>query len=161
MILEIHTACQELCSLIFSAPTYEKHLKKLFAGKLHSLIFATLQGGLAQLARAFAWHAKGHRFDSGNLHPKSGKCRAFFMPAFVYIIYSQQLNKFYVGYSVDLIKRLSEHNAGMSAFTAKASDWVLKYSESFPDRESAIKREKEIKSKKSRKYIEWLISSAG
>jgi hypothetical protein len=25
-------------------------------------------GGLAQLARAFAWHAKGHRFDSGNLH---------------------------------------------------------------------------------------------
>ena len=27
-------------------------------------------GGLAQLARAFAWHAKGHRFDSGNLHKK-------------------------------------------------------------------------------------------
>jgi hypothetical protein len=26
------------------------------------------EGGLAQLARAFAWHAKGHRFDSGNLH---------------------------------------------------------------------------------------------
>lgn len=26
------------------------------------------KGGLAQLARAFAWHAKGHRFDSGNLH---------------------------------------------------------------------------------------------
>jgi putative endonuclease len=83
------------------------------------------------------------------------------MPAFVYIIYSQQLNKFYVGYSVDLIKRLAQHNAGMSVFTAKASDWVLKYSESFPDRDSAIKREKEIKSKKSRKYIEWLISSAG
>ena len=25
-------------------------------------------GGLAQLARAFAWHARGHRFDSGILH---------------------------------------------------------------------------------------------
>lgn len=25
-------------------------------------------GELAQLARAFAWHAKGHRFESGILH---------------------------------------------------------------------------------------------
>ena len=29
---------------------------------------SSINGGLAQLARAFAWHAKGHRFDSGNLH---------------------------------------------------------------------------------------------
>lgn len=44
-------------------------------------------GGLAQLARALAWHARGHRFDPGILHtirplrakalPGSGK--AFFM----------------------------------------------------------------------------------
>ncbi len=26
-------------------------------------------GELAQLARALAWHARGHRFDSGILHP--------------------------------------------------------------------------------------------
>lgn len=26
-------------------------------------------GELAQLARAFEWHSKGHRFDSGILHP--------------------------------------------------------------------------------------------
>ena len=26
-------------------------------------------GGLAQLARALAWHARGHRFDSDILHP--------------------------------------------------------------------------------------------
>ncbi len=25
-------------------------------------------GGIAQLARAFAWHAKGRRFDSDYLH---------------------------------------------------------------------------------------------
>jgi hypothetical protein len=31
-------------------------------------------GGLAQLARAFAWHAKGHRFDSGNLHSLNVCC---------------------------------------------------------------------------------------
>ena len=27
-------------------------------------------GGLAQLARALAWHARGHRFDSDILHPR-------------------------------------------------------------------------------------------
>ncbi len=29
------------------------------------------QGGLAQLARALAWHARGHQFDPGILHKKS------------------------------------------------------------------------------------------
>ena len=28
----------------------------------------TLFGGLAQLARALAWHARGHRFDPDILH---------------------------------------------------------------------------------------------
>ena len=32
-----------------------------------------LNGGLAQLARALAWHARGHRFDSGILHKKITK----------------------------------------------------------------------------------------
>ncbi len=119
-------------------------------------------GGLAQLARAFAWHAKGHRFDSGNLHHISPVFPDFFsMHFFVYIIYSSQLDKYYVGYTADLSKRINEHNSGISNFTDKASDWVLKYYESQESRLSAMKREKEIKLKKSRKYIEWLISSAG
>ena len=80
---------------------------------------------------------------------------------YVYIIYSPLLDKYYIGYTTDLIKRLSEHNSGISTFTSKASDWVLKYHELFPKRELAMKREKEIKDKKSRKYIEWLISSVG
>jgi len=29
------------------------------------------KGGLAQLARALAWHARGHRFDSDILHNKN------------------------------------------------------------------------------------------
>jgi predicted GIY-YIG superfamily endonuclease len=33
------------------------------------------------------------------------------------------------------------------------------YSEEFPSRLEAIKKENEIKRKKSRKYIEWLIKS--
>ena len=34
------------------------------------ITFAIRNGGLAQLARAFAWHARGHRFDSDILHLK-------------------------------------------------------------------------------------------
>ncbi len=30
-----------------------------------------INGELAQLARALAWHARGHRFDSGILHKKA------------------------------------------------------------------------------------------
>ena len=80
---------------------------------------------------------------------------------FVYIIFSSSLNKYYIGYTTDLVKRLGEHNNRVSTFTSKASDWVLKYQQGFPERELAMKREKEIKNKKSRKYIEWLINSAG
>ena len=43
-----------------------KYQRKINIGKLS--LFLRPFGGLAQLARAFAWHAKGHRFDSGNLH---------------------------------------------------------------------------------------------
>ena len=35
--------------------------------------FATHSGGLAQLARAFDWQSKGHRFDSDILHPHPPK----------------------------------------------------------------------------------------
>ena len=44
-----------------------------FAPHSKSGIFASASmeanhGGLAQLARALAWHARGHRFDSDILH---------------------------------------------------------------------------------------------
>ncbi|MBS1774509.1 MAG: GIY-YIG nuclease family protein [Bacteroidetes bacterium] len=76
-----------------------------------------------------------------------------------YIIYSKKLDRFYVGYTDDIVVRLSQHNNGISTYTSKASDWELMYKEDFTDRESASLREKFIKSKKSRKYIEWLIIS--
>ncbi len=36
-----------------------------------------LIGELAQLARALAWHARGHRFDSGILHELANPFIAF------------------------------------------------------------------------------------
>ena len=80
---------------------------------------------------------------------------------YLYIIYSTTLDKYYTGHTIDPNKRLMEHNTGKSTFTASASDWILRYTEQFNTRELAKARELQIKKKKSRKYIEWLISSAG
>jgi putative endonuclease len=80
------------------------------------------------------------------------------MEYFVYIIYSSSINKFYVGQTQELAARVQQH---ITRKNLGANDWVLKHSESFPDRASAVRREAEIKAKKSRRYIENLISPVG
>ena len=53
---------------------------------------------------------------------------------------------FYVGMSNDLAERINEHNWGVkSEFTTKRRPVVLVWSEEQPDRNTARKREKEIK----------------
>ena len=79
---------------------------------------------------------------------------------FVYILYSRKLNRYYIGQTYNLEKRLRKHHSSTSHFTGKANDWVLKYTESYSTRKEAITRESEIKKKKSRKYIEYLINNS-
>ena len=77
----------------------------------------------------------------------------------VYILYSTSRNKYYVGYTgEDVSVRLCKHNSNHSGFTGKVGDWTIAYSEQYTDQSAALTREKEIKSRKSRKYIEQLIS---
>ena len=111
----------------------------------------------------FAWHAKGHRFDSGNLHQKgSENSESFlFMPFIVYILYSPILDQYYVGHTENIEDRLFRHNNSGSKSTKKANDWELVYTEKFSTKADAAKRELEIKKKKSQNYIKWLISSVG
>ena len=85
-----------------------------------------------------------------------------FPMAFVYILFSESLDKFYVGStSTDLADRLRRHLSGHSGFTAKAKDWGIVYTETFPDKAKALKREKEIKAWKSRAMIAKLIRETG
>ncbi len=80
---------------------------------------------------------------------------------FGYVLYSAILDKYDVGCTENLDRRIQQHNDGMSHFTSKANDWVLKYSCAFDSRNEALIWESSIKKKKSRKYIEFLIGSAG
>jgi len=77
----------------------------------------------------------------------------------MYIIYSSISDRYYTGHTADLIKRIEQHNSGYSLSTKTGIPWELVYKEEFNSRRNAMKRENEIKRKKSRKYLEWLIES--
>lgn len=77
---------------------------------------------------------------------------------YIYILYSKIVDKYYVGQTENIEERMISHSSGISKYTSISTDWILVYSELFETRSQAIIRENEIKKKKSRKYIEWLIS---
>ena len=74
---------------------------------------------------------------------------------YAYILYSSVKDKFYIGHTEDVENRLLQHNTRNNLGT---NDWTVVYTEKYDNRSDAMKREKEIKYKKSRKYIEWLIN---
>jgi putative endonuclease len=76
-----------------------------------------------------------------------------------YIIFSQCLDKYYIGHTADLQQRLIKHLANHKGFTGKVNDWVIVYQETFDSKTEAYKRERVIKNWKSRKMIEKLIGS--
>jgi putative endonuclease len=78
----------------------------------------------------------------------------------VYILYSEKLDKFYVGRTEDLALRLKFHNDPIESrkFTAKGIPWELRSSIPCETKEQSIRLEKLVKQKKSRKFIESLLS---
>ena len=72
---------------------------------------------------------------------------------------------YYVGHTDDLPKRIAQHNDPkytLTTYTKKhKGPWLLVYSETFSTRADAMKREREIKAKKSRRFIEELIKRGG
>ena len=77
---------------------------------------------------------------------------------YTYILYSEHLNKFYIGSSHNPDERLIKHLENHQGFTANAKDWKIVYTQAFNSKTEAIKREFQIKKWKSRKMIEKLIN---
>jgi putative endonuclease len=77
---------------------------------------------------------------------------------YTYILQSLKDFSFYIGQCDDLDFRMSKHTDGMSKYTSSKRPLRLVYFESFKTRSEALKREKQIKKMKSRKYIKTLIS---
>ncbi len=79
---------------------------------------------------------------------------------FTYIIQSIKTDKYYIGSSEDPVKRLQQHNWSRTPSTKSGIPWKLVYQEKHNTRTGAVSREYQIKKKKSRKYIEFLINSS-
>ncbi|WP_439129249.1 GIY-YIG nuclease family protein [Polaribacter sp.] len=80
------------------------------------------------------------------------------MEYYVYILYSKALDKFYVGCSKDVEKRLQRHLFNHKGYTARTKDWVVVYKEICVNKIEALKRERQIKAWKSKEMIVKLIS---
>ena len=81
------------------------------------------------------------------------------MPFFVYILYSSLRDRYYIGHTGDdLQERLRKHNSNHKGFSGRIGDWQIVYTEIYPDKATAYQREREIKSWKSRKRMEVIIT---
>jgi putative endonuclease len=66
---------------------------------------------------------------------------------YVYILQSLKTKKLYIGYTNDLARRLDEHNTSRGGkYTRQNAPWTLVYSRPYPDRASAVKQERYLKS---------------
>ena len=76
---------------------------------------------------------------------------------YTYIIFSEILNKYYIGSTTNIEERLVKHNHNHKGFTGNKSDWKIVYFEEYMIKTDALKRELQIKKWKSRIKIEKLI----
>ena len=83
------------------------------------------------------------------------------MPYYVYILQSLKDNKYYIGSTSNVDKRLQFHNAGLQRSTKPRIPFKLVYKEELPDKTTALKREKQIKSFKGGRAFQRLISGEG
>jgi putative endonuclease len=78
---------------------------------------------------------------------------------YTYVLKSEKDGKLYIGWSDDLENRLSEHNKGLVNATCDRRPLKLVYYEACLSKESAIKREKVLKTGFGRKYIKRRLTS--
>jgi len=72
----------------------------------------------------------------------------------VYILYSENHKKKYIGYTSDLIERFRSHNKlATKGYTIKYRPWKVLHTEIFETKTEAIKRENQLKGGQGRDWI--------
>jgi putative endonuclease len=75
----------------------------------------------------------------------------------VYILFSKNRDRYYIGSTADVDGRLKRHNTDHAGYTGHSGDWKLLWKKVFDGKFAALEFERKIKSWKSRKMIEKLI----
>ncbi len=79
----------------------------------------------------------------------------------MYILESKIADRYYIGSTRDIEKRINEHNRRKRSWTNRFRPWKLTYAEEFSTRSDAVKRERELKSKTGIKEKLMIIKKAG
>ena len=82
------------------------------------------------------------------------------LPFCVYILLSQQDGNFYVGYTTDLPRRLTEHNEGRNTSTASRRPFTLLHCEFYLAQADAERRETYLKTAKGRRVLRILLAES-
>lgn len=72
---------------------------------------------------------------------------------YIYILKSVKNEHYYTGQTKNLENRLALHNSGQVKSTKRYRPWRLVYQEKYLNRNTAVKREKYLKSHTGRKWL--------
>lgn len=75
------------------------------------------------------------------------------MMHYVYALYSRKLDKFYIGVTNNLLKRIKEHKSGKVHTTYRMKDFELAYYEACLSKKDATARERQLKTGFGRGYL--------
>ena len=73
---------------------------------------------------------------------------------YVYKLYSSSLEKFYVGVTDNIERRIAQHNYGRGKFTSKGMPWELVIRLECKSRSEAMMLETQIKKRGIKRYLE-------
>ncbi|NNL91322.1 MAG: GIY-YIG nuclease family protein [Saprospiraceae bacterium] len=66
------------------------------------------------------------------------------MMYYTYILHSTKQNRYYIGYTNDIERRINEHNKKRVGYTKIADDWILVYKSEHEEKRSAMQEERKI-----------------
>jgi putative endonuclease len=84
--------------------------------------------------------------------------RAGLIMFYTYVLISKKDNKIYIGWTIDLKKRIIKHNSGLVESTKVRRPLKLIYYEACLNKKSAIEREKSLKTGFGRAYLKKRLS---
>jgi putative endonuclease len=77
---------------------------------------------------------------------------------YTYVLQSLSSEKYYIGHTENLERRLYEHNSNQSKSTKYKGPWKLVFKKEFLSRSDAVKFELKLKNTKNKNYLIKIIS---
>lgn len=78
---------------------------------------------------------------------------------YVYVLQSQKTTRLYIGKTMNLKRRFSEHNSGRNQSTKPYIPWDIIYYEAHTHREDMNRREKYLKTTQGNRAIKKMLSA--